>query len=58
MLAVYDSLSPELIIKPEALEVTPLFAGARTPRSADRRRAVHAVVRARAVARRDCFGGG
>ncbi|MFN8450365.1 MAG: VWA domain-containing protein [Anaerolineae bacterium] len=28
LLAVYDSLSPELIVKPEALEVTPLFAGA------------------------------
>lgn len=28
LLAVYDNLSPELIIKPEALEVTPLFAGA------------------------------
>ncbi|MEO8396627.1 MAG: VWA domain-containing protein, partial [Chloroflexota bacterium] len=28
LLAIYDNLNPELVIKPEMLEVTPLFAGA------------------------------
>ncbi len=27
LLAIYDNLNPELVIKPEMLEVTPLFAG-------------------------------
>jgi len=27
LLAIYDNLNPELIVKPEMLEVTPIFAG-------------------------------
>ena len=37
LLNIYDNLNPELIIKPEMLEVTPLFAGREHPRAAARR---------------------